>query len=151
MATTDAGRIVLRGRAKAYRPMPDHARRAALSRGLDAYDRGDWFLAHEILEPAWLGTADPGERDLLQGLIKLSASFVHAVRRNVDGQRKNLVGARALLGGDDVPRSVASLEPRLRPDLPALLDRIDERLVRLAAADRPILEPLPIVRGDTAP
>lgn len=148
MPTVDTGRILVRGRAKAYRPMSAHARRAALSSGLDAYDRGDWFLAHEILEPAWMGAADPGERDLLQGLIKLSASFVHAVRLNVEGQRKNLVGARALLAEADVPDAVASLEPRLRPDLPALLDGIDERLARLSSADRPVLDPLPIERGD---
>lgn len=148
MTTVESGRIVLRGRAKAYRPMSDHARRAALESGLDAYERGDWFLAHELLEPAWLGAADAGERDLLQGLIKLSASFVHAVRLNVEGQRKNLVGARAILAEEAVPAAAASLEPRLRPDVPALLRAIDERIARLAGAERPDLRPLPIPRPD---
>ena len=55
--------VTERGRAKAYRPLPEDEREAALAAGLAAYDRGDWFLAHELLEPAWMGTADPAERD----------------------------------------------------------------------------------------
>ena len=56
-----------RGRAKAYRPLPPEERRAALQAGLAAYEQGYFFLAHETLEPAWMGTDDPGERDLHQG------------------------------------------------------------------------------------
>ena len=93
-----AGQTVLQhGRAKALRPLPRARREAALRRGLAAYARGDFFLAHELLEPAWMGTADPGERDLHQGLIKLAAAHVHAVRGNPLGVRKNLLGARARL------------------------------------------------------
>src|SRR5229473_1295947 len=40
------------GRAKAYRPLDEATRRAALTDGLEAYERGDFFLAHENLEPA---------------------------------------------------------------------------------------------------
>ena len=85
------------GRAKAYRPMPEADRMAAFSAGLAAYDRGDFFLAHELLEPAWMGTADVGERELYQGLIKLAAAYVHGVRGNPLGIAKNLEGARARL------------------------------------------------------
>ena len=87
-------RIIQGGRAKAYRPLPEAERRAALEAGLDAYNRGDWFLAHELLEPAWMGTADLPERELLQGLIKLAAAFVHGARSNPAGVAKNLRGAR---------------------------------------------------------
>ena len=62
-----------------------------------AYARGDFFLAHELLEPAWMGTSDLAERELLQGLIKLAAAFVHGARGNAAGVRKNLEGARDLL------------------------------------------------------
>ena len=82
------------GRPKAYRPMAAAARRAALTAGLEAYDRGDVFLAHELLEPAWMGTQDPAERELLQGLIKLAAAFVHGARSNPAGVAKKLRGAR---------------------------------------------------------
>ena len=57
------------GRAKAYRPIPQAARAVAMLSGVAAYERGDYFEAHEDLEPAWMGTDDPGERAYLQGLI----------------------------------------------------------------------------------
>jgi len=81
------------GRAKAYRPLPEAARRAAFASALEAYERGDFFLAHEILEPAWMGASDPAERALHSGLIKVAAAFVHAVRGNAAGVTKNLEGA----------------------------------------------------------
>jgi predicted metal-dependent hydrolase len=97
VAAVPAGRIMQRGRAKAYRPLTSADRSAALRSGLEAYERGDFFLAHERLEPAWMGTADPAERDLYQGLIKLAAGFVHAVRGNPAGLAANLRGARLRL------------------------------------------------------
>ena len=81
------------GRMKAFRPVPAPARLEALARGLAAYAAGDFFDAHEILEPAWMGTDDPAERALYQGLIKLAAAGMHAVRGNPEGVRRNLLGA----------------------------------------------------------
>ena len=89
--------ILQGGRAKAYRPIPEAERQAALAAGLEAYDRGDWFLAHELLEPAWMGTEDLDARELLQGLIKLAAAFVHGARSNPAGVAKNLRGAQERL------------------------------------------------------
>ena len=74
-----------RGRAKVLRPIPAEEREAAVARGLVAYARGDFYLAHEELELAWMAAADPGERELLGGLIKLAAAFVHAARGNPAG------------------------------------------------------------------
>ncbi len=85
------------GRAKAYRPIPAAARRKALDAALAAWRRDDWFEAHELLEPAWMGTRDPVERDLYQGLIKLAAAYVHRARRNGLGMAKNLAGAQSRL------------------------------------------------------
>jgi predicted metal-dependent hydrolase len=82
------------GRAKIYRPLPDEARIAAVAAGLEAYAAGDFFEAHELLEPAWMGAADLAERNLIQGLIKLAAADVHAARGNPAGIRRNLEGAR---------------------------------------------------------
>ncbi len=125
------------GRAKAYRPLPAAARAAALTEGLDAYEHGDWFEAHERLEPAWMGTDDPAERAALQGLIKLAAAYVHGVRGNPAGIVKNLDGARArLLEASDAGTSVAEL------DLPRLIADVDLRLADLAAhPDGPTLGP----------
>jgi hypothetical protein len=120
-----------RGRSKAYRPLPAPEREAAVERGLAAYARGAFYLAHEELEPAWMGTDDPGERELLAGLIKLAAAFVHAVRGNPAGIRTNLRGARVRL----VAAAEAGSDRGL--DLPALLAAIDDRLAGMAAATAP--------------
>jgi len=131
------------GRAKAYRPLPETDRAAALANGLAAYERGDFFAAHEDLEPAWMGTDDRAERALLQGLIKVAAAYVHDVRGNPAGIIRNLEGARVLLveaAIDGPADNVARL------DIDDLVDAIDLRLADLAAhPDGPHLPP-PILR-----
>ena len=89
--------ILDHGRAKAYRPIPAAERRAALAAALAAWRRDDWFEAHEVLEPAWMGADDPDERDLYSGLIKLAAAYVHRARGNAAGMAKNLGGAETRL------------------------------------------------------
>ena len=135
------GRVLEGGRLKAYRPLPVAERHAALRAGLAAYRRGDVFLAHELLEPAWMGTDDPSERALYQGLIKLSAGFVHAVRGNPRGVLNNLRPARRRLA-----EVVAAGGPDGGLDLPALIAAIDDRIAvaeGLADAD---VRPLPLDR-----
>jgi len=127
MAEPSAGTIVQGGRVKAYRPIPEAERALAYAAGLDAYDRGDFFLAHELLEPAWMGTNDLPERELYQGLIKLAAAFVHGVRGNPAGIAKNLLGARERLA------EAADAGHNGGLDLADLLAAIDERLAALAA------------------
>jgi hypothetical protein len=121
---------ILQGdRRKAYRPLPPDARRHAYEEALAAYERGDYFEAHELLEPAWMGTDDLAERALHQGLIKLAAAYVHGVRGNPLGIAKNLTGAR-----DHLSRAVGTAaEAWSGLDLTVLLAAIDERLGRLAA------------------
>jgi hypothetical protein len=116
-----------RGRAKVLRPLPAEEREAAAARGLAAYARGDFYLAHEELEPAWMGTADPAERELLAGLIKLAAAFVHARRGNPAGAATNLRGARVRLAGAAAGGHDGGF------DVAALLAAIDDRLARLDA------------------
>ena len=130
-------RIVQRGRAKAYRPLPAERRRAILAEGLAAYERGDFFLAHELLEPAWMGASDLAERDLYQGLIKLAAAFVHDVRGNPVGLRKNLVGARDRLADAGSAGRAAGI------DLERIVEAIASRLA--LPPDEPVV-PVPIAR-----
>jgi uncharacterized protein len=134
------------GRAKAFRPLPAAERAAARAAGLAAYERGDFFEAHEALEPAWMGTDDVAERALLQGLIKVAAAYVHDVRGNPPGIERNLVGARALLleASTDGPAvNVADI------DIGALIEAIDLRLEDLAAhPDDPTLGPPILPRSD---
>ena len=130
------GTVLQRGRAKAYRPLPATDRVAAYQAGLAAYDRGDFFLAHELLEPAWMGTDDLGERELYQGVIKLAAAFVHGVRGNPPGIARNLEGSRSLLAG----ARDAGFDGGLQLD--ELIAAVDDRLVRLAAGETAIEAPI---------
>jgi hypothetical protein len=117
------------GRAKAYRPLPEADRRRAYDEAVAAYGRGDFFEAHELLEPAWMGTDDLPERALHQGLIKLAAAYVHGVRGNPLGIAKNLRGAR-----DHLAAAVGTdAEAWSGLDLAALVGAIDQRLAGLAA------------------
>jgi predicted metal-dependent hydrolase len=125
------GTILQGGRAKAYRPMAAPERRRALEAGLEAYARGDAFLAHELLEPAWMGAPDIGERELLQGLIKLAAAFVHAARGNPRGVAKNLTGARERLA------QAGDAGARFEIDVASLLSAIDDRLTAAIDLDDP--------------
>ena len=128
---TDRSVVVGRdGRAKAYRPIPKADRAVAILSGVAAYERGDYFEAHEDLEPAWMGTDDLGERAYLQGLIKLAAAYVHGVRGNPAGIARNLEGARARLA-EALETGGGAAAELTRIDLPALIAEIDRRLTDL--------------------
>jgi predicted metal-dependent hydrolase len=131
--------ILQGGRRKAYRPLPVDARRRAFDAALAAYGRGDFFEAHELLEPAWMGSDDLGERELDQGLIKLAAAFVHAVRGNPAGIAKNLAGARARLAA----ATDAGYDGGL--DLASLVADVDRGLATLAADPAATVDP-PLIR-----
>jgi hypothetical protein len=128
-----------RGRAKVLRPLPAAEREAAVTRGLAAYARGEFYLAHEELEPAWMGTADPAERELLAGLIKMAAAFVHASRGNPAGAATNLRGARVRLAGAAAAGHDGGF------DIAALLAAVDDRLAR------PHTEPAGAPSAETPP
>jgi len=137
------------GRAKAYRPLPEDQRHRAIEAGLAAYDRGDYFEAHEELEPAWMGSDDPAERALLQGLIKVAAAYVHDVRGNPAGIDRNLTGARRLLGEALAGGQTANAAG---VDLVALLADVDARLADLTASPgAPTLEAPTIHRTTRQP
>ena len=130
-AASRPDRIRQGDREKAYRPLPIEARRAAFEEGLAAYGRGDFFAAHEALEPAWMGSDDLAERALHQGLIKVAAAYVHAVRRNPAGIAKNLTGAR------DHLEQAGDAADRWGVDVRALLAEIDAHLADPSLAATP--------------
>ena len=126
-----SGTILQDGRRKAYRPLPPDRRRAALEAGLSAYEQGNFFEAHELLEPAWMGTADLAERSLYQGLIKLAAGYVHAIRGNTVGMTRNLYGARKYLEASLRAGPEHSVSAGI--DLATLIVEIDARLEAVTA------------------
>jgi DUF309 family protein family protein len=62
-----------------------------LARFAECWNSGQFFDAHETLEPRWIKTRDRG----LRGLIQLAAAFHHLQRGNVVGARTTL--ERAIL------------------------------------------------------
>jgi hypothetical protein len=144
--------VLERGRRKAYRPLPPAARAEAARHGLTAYRRGDWFLAHELLEPAWMGSDDPPERALHSGLIKLAAAGVHAARGNRVGLARNLGGARERLGPlveDRTDDAAADPGRTPRPPAPGIVEDLDlvglladiDRQIRDLESGGPIADP----------
>ena len=127
-------------RDKAYRPLPLADRRAAFEAGVALYDEGEYFEAHEALEPAWMGTDDLAERALHQGLIKVAAAYVHAGRGNPKGVVRNLEGARRHLA------VAGPAGPAWGVDVTALLADVD---ARLAAPTAIANVPAPAIRRTT--
>ena len=132
------GTVMQGDRRKAYRPIPPDLRRAALESGLAAFGRGDFFLAHELLEPAWMGTSDLAERALYQGLIKLAAAYVHAVRGNPIGFARNLRGAREHL--ETSRRLDPAVADEFGIDLPVLIPKVEARLAAVATVTEALAE-----------
>jgi len=80
-----------------------------------------------------MGTLELPERELIQGLIKLAAAFVHAARGNPAGVAKNLRGARERLA------NAGEAGVRMAVDVTALLAAVDDRLAApIDVADPPI-------------
>ena len=63
--------------------------RILFEKGLNEYEKGDYFEAHEAWEDLWSDFNFP-DRKFIQGLIQLSVSFVHL-------NNGNMIGARNLL------------------------------------------------------
>jgi predicted metal-dependent hydrolase len=86
-----------------------------------------------------MGTADVAERELLQGVIKLAAAFVHDARSNATGIRKNLAGARTRIEAGVAAATAVGI------DADGLLRAIDARLGGQIEVGEP---PIEIVRGE---
>lgn len=58
-------------------------------RGLELFNTGKFFEAHEAWEETWLVASEP-EKTFLQGLIQLAAAFHHRSRGNRQGMESLL-------------------------------------------------------------
>lgn len=63
--------------------------KALFKKGIDQFEKGDYFEAHEAWEDLWSDYYLP-DRKFIQGLIQLAVSFVHL-------GNGNMIGARNLL------------------------------------------------------
>jgi predicted metal-dependent hydrolase len=102
---------------------------AELLRGIEEFNRGEFFEQHETLEEIWIEETDP-VRYLYQGILQVGVGFYHR-------RRNNFRGATLLL-----ERGTRYLEP-FRPaclgvDVEALVIAAEEALeeIRRLGADR---------------
>jgi hypothetical protein len=55
--------------------------------GLQLFNRGEFFEAHEELEQAWLTEKGP-RRELYRALLQMAVTYLHILRGNYDGALK---------------------------------------------------------------
>lgn len=79
-------------------PAPDPLPLAALARGAELFDRGDWWHAHEAWEDGWRALTGP-HRHYLKGLIQLAAANHHLARGNRRAAQRLFDGAAGHLAG----------------------------------------------------
>jgi predicted metal-dependent hydrolase len=122
-------------------PTADAAPRSAypvLRKGIEEFNSGRFFEAHETLEEIWLPSPQP-LRDFYQGIIQIAAAFVHFQRGERPGAERLLRRGLAKLDafapefmGVDVGKLIADAQ-RLQQALTALdkeaMDRLDPALL----------------------
>jgi predicted metal-dependent hydrolase len=114
---------------------------ASARRGLEAFNRGDFFEAHELLEAAWLEDDSPG-RDLYQGMVQLAVAYHHIRRGNFNGAMKMFLRLRQWL--EPLPARCRGVEvARLREQADqaqAALQALGEQ--RIGEFDLSLLQPI---------
>lgn len=103
-------------------------------KGIQEYNAGEYYEAHEYLELAWRDTDSPG-RDLYQGILQVGVAYYQIQRGNYRGALKMFNRARDLLQslpdvcqGVDVAvlrRDAKRVEDILREKGPEEMDEID--------------------------
>jgi hypothetical protein len=83
--------------------------KSALELGIDLFNEGKYFDAHETWEGLWFRAEDAQEKSLLQGLIMAAGAFLHAKRRECTGAAALLAKSVPLL------KSGAEAHPDLLP------------------------------------
>ena len=77
--------------------MTDHSRESSnLARGIEEFNQGHYFEAHEEWEKTWYGT-EGEENRFLKGLIQVAVSLHHLDSGNLVGARKVLKTALGYL------------------------------------------------------
>jgi uncharacterized protein len=108
-------------------------------RGLELFNAGDYFEAHEELELAWRAEREP-VRELYRGVLQIAVAYYHLLRGNYPGAVKMLQRSRIWLGpfpvhcrGIDLAAfrvDYARVEAELLRLGPERLDQFDRRLMK---------------------
>ena len=62
----------------------DPFRDPRFSSGVELFNGGEWYAAHDVFEELWHDTAEP-ERRWLQGAVQVAVAMVHLGRDNLNG------------------------------------------------------------------
>ncbi|HXO66519.1 MAG TPA: DUF309 domain-containing protein, partial [Candidatus Dormibacteraeota bacterium] len=98
-----------------------------LARGVELFNRGEFWEAHEAWEGAWMPHRHQPEGDFYKGLVQVAAGFYHYRRRNRNGA---LIKWRD--GADYLRRFVPEREGIA---LERLIERVDDYRQRLEAGE----------------
>ncbi len=132
-------------------PDPGHWRECrAYLRGLDLFNHGYYWEAHEVWEGLWQAAGRKGLlADFFKGLIKLAAAGVKARAPHAAGVRSHARRARDLLASVTEQAGIRPEERFLGLELHALIaqaDRLAERPVLALTAEEGNVSPvLPLV------
>lgn len=117
--------------------MDSQKRLRLYQKGLESFNSGRFYDAHEHWEEVWLETPHP-DKMFLQGLIQVAAAFHHHSRANLQGTRNLLLAG--LLKLDRFPEVHGGLE------IEELREAVREWLAALKAGDRPTRAKPPQIR-----
>ena len=108
-----------------------------LARGVELFNAGHYWAAHEALERAWIPDRHGPERGFYKGLIQVAAGCLHYRRRNRRGALNKLTS------GADFLRPYLPVHQGL--NLAQLVGQVDQMRSALAAGGWPELD-LPRIR-----
>jgi predicted metal-dependent hydrolase len=94
-----------------------------LARGIELFNRGEFFQAHEVWEEAWTPECDPRRR-FLQSLIHVAVGSYHATRGNHEGACRQLRKALRKMEAF-VPEYESVNTAQLSRDARALLETVE--------------------------
>jgi uncharacterized protein len=109
--------------------------------GLELFNQGEYFEAHEVLELAWREEAGP-VRELYRGILQIAVAYYHILRQNYPGAVKMFQRSRAWLA--PFPDRCQGIDlAKFRLDYA----RVEESLLRLgpqqvASFDRSLMKPI---------
>jgi predicted metal-dependent hydrolase len=115
-------------------------------RGLEEFNRGEYFEAHESLEEAWMAETGVG-RELYRAVLQVAVAYYHIKRGNFPGAAKMFLRMRQWI--DPLPDScrgvnVAKLRSQARAVHQALLELGPERISEF---DQQLLKPVEFQAG----
>jgi uncharacterized protein len=103
--------------------------------GLELFNSGRFWHAHEEWEEAWKATDDPQIRLFYKGIIQTAAALVHWQKGNPKGLHLNWAKARAKL--IELPPTLMGLDLR---ELIAAMDRFEQAEGAALAPPRLLLQ-----------